>query len=127
MGHDGEAGEASPVSQDRQGRRVQRDPLRGGGAGLPLRAPRPHGRLSGQGSLDRGNQGRVPPVPLVSGEEEEVTQTPTRTSCKKLGRGNLGREASPPEPRQPEGGEATSRGKGDSAAAARVEHKSDRP
>jgi hypothetical protein len=46
---------------------------------------------------------------------------------KTRGGGELRCKASPPEQRQPEGGEATSRGKGDSAAAARVEHKSDRP
>jgi hypothetical protein len=38
QGHDVEAGEAPPMSQDLQGRGVQRDSLRGGGARLHLRA-----------------------------------------------------------------------------------------
>jgi hypothetical protein len=69
---------------------VQRDSLRGGGAGLHLRAHRQHSCLPGQGALDPGDQGWVPPVPFVASEEEEVTHTPSRTTCNKLGRGSHG-------------------------------------
>jgi hypothetical protein len=89
------------MSEAVQGRGMHQDSLRGGGAGLPIFAHQRHGRLHGQGARVHGHQGRVPNVSFVA---KEVTQASTgtsgrisgRTSCKKLGRGNLGREASPP-------------------------------
>jgi hypothetical protein len=115
------------MPQALQGRGVQRDPLQRGGARLHLQAQGQHGRLPGQGPLVHGHHGRVSPVSCVA-TEEEVTKASGRTSgrtsckksaaCQKRGRGNLGREASPQEQRQSEGGEATSGRKGDPAAAA---------
>jgi hypothetical protein len=74
------------MPQALQGRGVQRDPLRGGGARPHLRAHGRHGRLPGQGPLVHGHQGRVSPVSCVA-TKEEVTKascrTSGRTSCKK--------------------------------------------
>jgi hypothetical protein len=101
QGDNGEAGEAPSMPKAVQGRRMQRDSLRGRGAWLLLLAHRRHGCLPGQGAHVYGHQGRVFNVPSVA-SEEEVAQTFTsgrtsgRTSCKKLGQGNLGREARSP-------------------------------
>jgi hypothetical protein len=78
-----------------------------------LLTPRRHGCLLGQGAGFHGHQGRVFPVPPVA-SEEEVTQTSTsRTTCKKLGRGNPGRKACPPNRGNQKTGKPRHAGKGD--------------
>jgi hypothetical protein len=97
MGDNGEVGQASSMPQAVQGRGMQRDFLQRGGAGFPLLSHQRHGRLPRQVAHVHGHQGQVLPFPHVASEEEVY-----QTSCNKLGRGNLGREARPPkQPQQP--------------------------
>jgi hypothetical protein len=106
--------------------RVQRDPLRRGGARLLLQA---HGRLGclpGQGPLVHGHHERVSPVPCVATEEEVAKASGKNPAArKKRGRGNLGRKATPQNNGNSRSGKPRQAGKGSQQQQQQQQQKGD--